>query len=91
MKNLLDFLSYCWSSWELWQKAIILSLILNVSSIFVPSPWGLYMTYVGWSIIGIVVIKDIWFAMVREKWAKYKTHRNQLLTTIRDSDNERTR
>jgi hypothetical protein len=91
MKNLLDFLNYCWSSWELWQKAIILSLILNVSSIFVPSPWGLYMTYVGWSIIGIVVIKDIWFAMVREKWAKYKTHRNQLLTTIRDSDNERTR
>jgi hypothetical protein len=91
MKNVLDFLSYCWSSWELWQKAIILSLILNVSSIFMPSPWGLYMTYVGWSIIGIVVIKDIWFAMVREKWAKYKTHRNQLLTTIRDSDNERTR
>jgi hypothetical protein len=91
MKNVLDFLSYCWSSWELWQKAIILSLILNVSSIFMPSPWGLYMTYVGWSIIGIVVIKDIWFAMVREKWAKYKTHRNQLLTTIRNSDNERTR
>jgi hypothetical protein len=91
MKNLLDFLSYCWSSWELWQKAIIFSLILNVSSIFVPSPWGLYMTYVGWSILAVVVIKDIWFAMVLEKWAKYKNHRNELLTTIRDSDNERTR
>jgi hypothetical protein len=91
MKNLLDFLGYCWSSWETWQKAIIFSLILNVSSIFVPSPWGLYMTYVGWSIIGIVVIKDIWFTMVREKYTKYKNHRNQLLTTIRDSDHERTR
>ena len=91
MKNLLDFLSYCWSSWELWQKAIIFSLILNVSSIFVPSPWGLYMTYVGWSILAVVVIKDIWFAMVLEKWAKYKNHRNELLTTIRDSDNDRTR
>ena len=91
MKNLLDFLSYCWSSWELWQKAIIFSLILNVSSIFVPSPWGLYMTYVGWSILAVVVIKDIWFAMVLEKWAKYKNHRNELLTTIRDSDKERTR
>ena len=91
MKNLLDFLSYCWSSWELWQRAIILSLILNVISIFVPSPWGLYMTYVGWSILAVVVIKDIWFAMVLEKWAKYKNHRNELLTTIRDSDNERTR
>ena len=89
MKNLLDFLGYCWTSWELWQKAIIVSLILNVSSIFVPSPWGLYMTYVGWSILAVVVIKDLWFATVREKWAKYKTHRNQLLTTIRDSDNER--
>ena len=85
MKNLLDFLSYCWSSWELWQKVIIFSLILNVSSIFVPSPWGLYMTYVGWSILAVVVIKDIWFAMVLEKWAKYKNHRNELLTTIKDS------
>ena len=91
MNNVLNFLRYCWSSWEPWQKAIILSLILNVYSIFVPSPWGLYMTYVGWSIIVIVVIKDLWFTMVREKWAKYKNHRNQLLTTIRDSDNERTR
>jgi hypothetical protein len=46
---------------------------------------------VGWSILAVVVIKDIWFAMVREKYTKYKNHRNQLLTTIRDSDNERTR
>jgi len=91
MKNILDFLGYCWSSWELWQKAIIVSLILNVSSMFVPSPWGSYMAYVGWSIIAIVVFKDIWFAMVREKYAKYRDHRNQLLTTIRNSDNERTR
>ena len=91
MKNVLDFLGYCWSSWEWWQRAIIFSLILNVISIFVPSPWGLYMTYVGWSILAVVVIKDIWLPIVLEKWTKYKNHRNQLLTTIRDSDNERTR
>jgi hypothetical protein len=91
MNNILDFLRYCWSSWELWQRAIILSLILNVASIFVPSPWGLYMTYVGWSVLILVVIKDIWFPMIQEKWVKYQQHRNQLLTTIRDSDNERTR
>ena len=91
MNNILDFLRYCWSSWELWQRAIILSLILNVISIFVPSPWGLYMTYVGWSVLILVVIKDIWFPMIQEKWVKYQQHRNQLLTTIRDSDNERTR
>jgi hypothetical protein len=85
MNNILNFLRYCWSSWELWQRAIILSLILNVSSIFVPSPWGLYMTYVGWSVLILVVIKDIWFPTIREKWAKYKDHRNHLLTTIKDS------
>ena len=85
MNNILNFLRYCWSSWELWQRAIILSLILNVTSIFVPVPWGLYMTYVGWSVLILVVIKDIWFPMIQEKWAKYQTHRNELLTTIKDS------
>ena len=85
MNNILNFLRYCWSSWELWQRAIILSLILNVSSIFVPSPWGLYMTYVGWSVLIMVVIKSIWFPMIQEKWTKYKNHRNELLTTIKDS------
>jgi hypothetical protein len=49
----------------------------------VPSPWGLYMTYVGWSIVIIVVVKDLWFPMVLEKWTKYKNHRNELLTTIK--------
>ena len=85
MNNILNFLRYGWSSWELWQRAIILSLILNVSSIFVPSPWGLYMTYVGWSVLILVVIKSIWFPMIQEKWTKYKNHRNELLTTIKDS------
>jgi hypothetical protein len=85
MKEIAGFLSYCWTSWELWKKAIIASLVLNIGSIFVPSPWGLYMTYVGWSILVIVVIKDLWFPMVLAKWTKYKNHRNELLTTIKDS------
>ena len=83
MKEILRFLSYCWTSWEPWQKAIIFSFVLNISSIFVPLPWGLYMTYVGWSIIITIVLKDLWFPMVREKWTKYKNHRNELLTTIK--------
>ena len=83
MKEIARFIKWTWLSWEPWQKAIVVSLILNVSSIFVPSPWGLYMTYVGWSIIIIVVVKDLWLPMVREKWTKYKNHRNELLTTIK--------
>lgn len=43
------------------------------------------MTYVGWSVLILVVIKSIWFPMVQEKWAKYKNHRNELLNTIKDS------
>ena len=83
MKEILRFIKWTWFSWDTWQKAIIVSLILNVSSIFVPSPWGLYMTYVGWSIIITVVVKDLWLPMVLEKWTKYKNHRNELLTTIK--------
>lgn len=85
MKEILNFINWTWRGWESWQKAIVVSFVLNISSIFVTLPWGLYMAYVGWSIIVIVVIKDIWLPMVLEKWHKYKNHRNQLLTTIKDS------
>jgi len=43
------------------------------------------MSYVGWSLLVIVVVKDLWLPMVLEKWTKYKNHRNELLTTIKDS------
>lgn len=85
-KNIIEFLTYCWKSWELWQKLIILSLILNFSSYLFPSPWGNYMNLLGLSILAGMMLTFWFHHMLLPKWNKYKEERNQLLTTIKESD-----
>lgn len=86
MKEILGFFKWTWTSWELWQRAIIFSFVLNIGSVFAAAPWAQYMNYLGWSILLTVVVKDLWWPMVRDKWTKYKNHRNELLTTIKGSN-----
>lgn len=85
-KNVFEFLTYCWRSWELWQKMIILSLVLNFGSYLLPKPWGYYVNLLGLGILAVLML-TFWFNhMLLPKWNKYKEERNQLLTTIRESD-----
>lgn len=85
-KNVIEFLTYCWKSWELWQKMIILSLVLNFGSYLLPKPWGSYVNLLGLGILAVLML-TFWFRhMLLPKWNKYKEERNQLLTTIRESD-----
>lgn len=85
MKEVIGFIKYSWNSWENWQKAIIFSLVLNVGSVVVPMPYALWMTIVGWSLM-LGYFAYWWVtSMLLPKWTKYKEHRNQLLTTIKES------
>lgn len=86
MKNIGSFLLYCWSSWELWQKLIILSVALNVASALIPEPWNQYLSLTGLAILAGMI--GTWWvtSMLIPKWHEWKKQRNELLTTIRDSD-----
>lgn len=85
MKNIFSFLFYCWSSWKLWQKLIIVSMALNIISVFVSQPWNLYLGIAAISIIAGMFL--VWWIndMLIPKWKDYKSHRNELLTTIKES------
>lgn len=85
MKNTFDFVLYCWRSWELWQKLILLSVVLNIISVALPDPWDKYMGLAALGIVAGMVMTWWWISMLVPKWQAYKQHRNELLTTIRDS------
>jgi len=87
MKEQFGFIRWLFSGLELWHWVLILSLVLNVSSLFalgteIASP----MNTAGMFLLLVVFFK--WFMLdpLKSSWTRYKAHRNGLLTTIKDSD-----
>jgi len=85
LKELARFLRYCWSSLDTWARLLILSVMLNLSAVFVPEPTRLLLQIAAWGIIFSLLFKIAVWDWFLDKWTKYKNHRNQLLTTIKDS------
>jgi hypothetical protein len=86
MKEQIGFVRWLFSGLELWQWVLILSLVLNVGSLFalgteLASP----MNATGMSLLLIVFFKWFMFDPLKASWARYKEQRNNLLTTIKDS------
>jgi len=86
MKEILGFIKYSWTSWEFWQKALIFNIFLQFGSWLFPDPYRLWVSVFGWLILFYVFFSWWWKDLFLTKWAKYKDHRNQLLTTIKESD-----
>jgi hypothetical protein len=86
MKEIARFLSYCWHGLDTWARLLILSVMLNISALFVPEPVRLGLQIAAWSIIFSLLFKIAVWDWFLDKWNKYKNHRNQLLTTIKDSN-----
>ena len=83
MKEIARFLHYCWHGLDTWARLLILSLTLNIAALFVPEPTRLYLQIAAWTIIFSLFFKIAVWDWFLDKWAKYKNHRNQLLTTIK--------
>ena len=86
MKEQIGFIRWWFAKLELWQWVLILSLVLNVGSLFalgteIASP----MNAAGMSLLLIVFFKWFMFDPLKASWARYKEQRNTLLTTIKDS------
>jgi hypothetical protein len=86
MKEIARFLNYCWHGLDAWARLLILSVMLNISALFVPEPVRLGLQIAAWSIIFSLFFKIAVWDWFLDKWNKYKNHRNQLLTTIKDSN-----
>ena len=85
MKEIGRFLSYCWSSLDTWARLLVFSVLLNIAAVFVPESMRLVLQITAWTIIFSLFFKIAVWDWFLDKWAKYKNHRNQLLTTIKDS------
>jgi ABC-type iron transport system FetAB permease component len=86
MKEIARFLSYCWHGLDTWARLLILSVMLNIAAVFVPESMRLGLQIAAWSIIFSLLFKIAVWDWFLDKWNKYKNHRNQLLTTIKDSN-----
>lgn len=85
-KLIVGFFLYCWQSWAGWQKMIILSFVCGMGSVVAPYPLDKYLAVTNLSIIAVLAVIFWIQSMLLPKWTKYKEDRNQLLTTIKDSD-----
>lgn len=85
MKEILGFIGWTWSKFETWQKMFVFSMFLQGVALPMSKPWDLAVSGLGLTIILAYLLKWMVWDGVKTSWAKYKTHRNELLTTIKDS------
>jgi dolichyl-phosphate-mannose--protein O-mannosyl transferase len=87
MKEQIGFIRWWCSKLEIWQWILLASLFLNVGSLFsIGTEISSNMNLIGMILLLIVFFK--WFVLdsVKASWTRYKEQRNNLLTTIKDSD-----
>jgi dolichyl-phosphate-mannose--protein O-mannosyl transferase len=87
MKEQIGFIRWWFSRLEIWQWLLLSSLFLNVGSLFaIGTEISSKMNLAGLSLLMVVFFKWCVIDALKASWARYKEHRNGLLTTIKDSD-----
>jgi protein-S-isoprenylcysteine O-methyltransferase Ste14 len=88
MKEIVGFIAWQWRKWELWQKIFILNVFLFAVAVTLPNPYDVYI--VGALMFAMLAWTLKWAVWdnVRANWQKYRQERNQLFTTIKNSDSK---
>ena len=86
MKEQIRFVRWLFSGLELWQWLMLVSMFLNVGSLFaIGTEISSNMNLAGMSILLLVCTKWFMIDPLIVSWTRYKEQRNTLLTTIKDS------
>ena len=86
MKEILGFIAWQWSKWELWQRIFIVSMTVFVGAILLPEPYDVYVVL---ALMGVMLAWTFKWAVwdnLRANWQKYREERNRLFKIIKDSD-----
>jgi hypothetical protein len=89
MKELFGFLQWQWQRQEPWQKLWIVAMFFMGMGLSAEGWAKIVIMSVPVTIFGFYIVKWVFWDTVRSSWLKYKEHRNQLLTTIRSSHEEK--
>ena len=88
MKEIWNFLIWQFRKFEVWQLAFIFAMFLQGVAVPLDNPYALWVSGSGMAIIlGFFFKWAVWDG-TRSAWSRYKEERNQLLTTIKNSDSK---
>lgn len=88
MKEIFKYIHWVWTNFEFWQKMFIFALFLQGISLGLQEPYNFWILRLSVAIILFFFVKWAVWDGVKSSWAKYKDHRNKLLTTIKTSTKE---
>lgn len=91
IREIVKFLRWGWQRFETWQRVFLAAMLVQVTGWFVPGTVGWAMSVSGMTVVFGYMLKWFVWDSIKTSWHKYKSERNELLTTIKNSDNERSR
>ena len=86
MKEILEFISWQWSKWEIWQKGYVICAFFLGAGIVAPEPYDIYLFAI--PMIALFIWTGKWWVwdQVKASWIKYQTEKQELFTNIKNSD-----
>jgi Sec-independent protein secretion pathway component TatC len=86
MKEVVNFIVWQWNQWQTWQKGYILGAFMLGTSIFIPEPYSRYLIAVPMIMLFVWTFKWAVWNQLMSSWNKYQTEKQELFTTIKESD-----
>lgn len=86
MREVIGYVKWTWSQQETWQKWFIVGMFFVGASLSAEGTVQQILVAVPACIFGFYLTKWAVWDNFKSSWAKYKQHRNELLTTIKESD-----
>jgi hypothetical protein len=85
MKEILNFIHWQWCKWETWQKGYIICAFFAGAGVVAPKPYDFYLFAMPITVMFVWTSKWLVWDQLVESWNKYKTEKQELFTTIKDS------
>jgi hypothetical protein len=85
VKDILQFISWQWRKWEIWQKGFIIGAFFAGAGVFAPKPYDVYLFAIPMIVMFFWTSKWwVWDQLIAS-WNKYKIEKRELFTNIKDS------
>jgi hypothetical protein len=85
MKEVLEFIRWQWSKWELWQKGYIICAFFMGAGVVAPRPYDIYLFAIPITVLFVWTGKWLVWDGLMTSWNKFQTEKQELFTTIKDS------
>ena len=85
MKEIVNFIKWQWRKWETWQKGYIICAFFMGAGVVAPKPYDIYLFAIPMTMLFAWTFRWAVWDQVKASWNKYKTEKQELFPTIKDS------